>query len=84
MTWPAASYHWNESSNNVSEHGIDYELYRKYHQNRAVSDIAYWSLIVAYALLVIIGTIGNLLVILAVINNKGNFIFSQSHSALQM
>ena len=49
---------------------IDIELYEKYYHNRAVSSVTYWSLIVAYSLLIVAGSIGNLLVILAVVNNK--------------
>ena len=49
---------------------IDIELFEKYYHNRAVSSATYWSLIVAYSLLIVAGSIGNLLVILAVVNNK--------------
>ena len=49
---------------------IDIELFEKYYHNRAVSSATYWFLIVAYSLLIVAGSIGNLLVILAVVNNK--------------
>ena len=49
---------------------IDIELFEKYYHNRAVSSATYWCLIVAYSILIVAGSIGNLLVILAVVNNK--------------
>ena len=52
---------------------IDIELFEKYYHNRAVSSATYWSLIVAYSLLIVAGSIGNLLVILAVVNNKSKW-----------
>ena len=52
---------------------IDIELFEKYYHNRAVSSATYWSLIVAYSLLIVAGSIGNLLVILAVVNNKSKY-----------
>ena len=61
---------WNDTQ--LSKHAsIDYELYQKYYRNQNVSDTAYWSLMIAYTLLILVGSIGNFLVILAVINNKG-------------
>lgn len=63
-----------EDSMNVSlGASIDYDLYQKYNRNRAVSDPAYWTLIVAYSILIILGSFGNLFVIMAVVKNKGNF-----------
>ena len=46
------------------------ELYKKYNINRAVSDEAFWILIVAYSILIVFGCIGNLGVIIAVAGNK--------------
>ena len=46
------------------------ELYKKYNSNRAVSDEAFWILIVAYSILIVFGCIGNLGVIIAVAGNK--------------
>ena len=46
------------------------ELYKKYDNNQAVSDEAYWILIVAYSILIVLGCIGNLGVIIAVAGNK--------------
>ena len=53
---------------------VDMELFEKYYYNRSVSDIAYWSLIIAYSILIFAGFIGNLLVIFVVINNKSKSI----------
>ena len=53
---------------------IDFELFEKYYRNRAIPDTAYWSLIVSYSLLIIAGSLGNLLVILAVVNNKSKYV----------
>ena len=49
---------------------VDTDLFEKYYRNRSLSDAAYWSLVVSYSVLIIAGSIGNLLVILAVVNNK--------------
>ncbi len=57
---------------------VDEELYQKYTKNRAVSDTAYWLILIGYAVLIVVGSIGNLFVILAVINNKGLF-FQMTH-----
>ena len=77
----------NEDTNNVSEilvnatslplnvsstaFKLDYDLYQKYKMNRSVSDTAYWIILIAYTILIVMGTIGNLLVVLAVATNKG-------------
>ena len=66
---------WTESRNSSNHDDyydvtIDYDLFEKYHRNRAVSDTAYWLLITAYTLLIVAGSIGNMLVIAAVANNK--------------
>ena len=70
---------WNESFNETFGNASyeDYpteeevrELYRKYDKNQAVSDSAYWCLIVAYAILIVLGCFGNLLVIIAVAGNR--------------
>ena len=53
---------------------VDMELFEKYYYNRSVSDITYWSLIIAYSILIFAGFIGNLLVIFVVINNKSKSI----------
>ena len=53
---------------------VDMELFEKYYYNRSVSDIVYWSLIIAYSILIFAGFIGNLLVIFVVINNKSKSI----------
>ena len=64
----------NSVSDYVYESGsgssIDYDLFQKYDRNRAVGDTTYWTLIIAYSVLIVAGSIGNLLVILAVANNK--------------
>jgi len=49
---------------------VDTDLFEKYYRNRSLSDAAYWSLVISYSVLIIAGSIGNLLVILAVVNNK--------------
>ena len=49
------------------------ELYKKYDNNQAVSDEAYWILIVAYSILIVLGCIGNLGVIIAVAGNKSKW-----------
>ena len=67
----------NISETSVGENfSIDVELFDKYHQNRAIPDTAYWSLIVSYSMLIIAGSLGNLLVIVAVVNNKSENNFS--------
>ena len=53
---------------------VDMELFEKYYYNRSVSDTVYWSLIIAYSILIFAGFIGNLLVIFVVINNKSKSI----------
>ena len=50
---------------------VDWDLKEKFEQNRAVSNIAYYSLITAYSIVIFFGTIGNLFVIIAIISNKG-------------
>lgn len=50
---------------------IDHDLYQKYDKNRSVSDAAYWIILISYSILIVLGTLGNLLVIIAVANNKG-------------
>ena len=68
----------SETSSNESYYSyFDYpseeevkELYKKYDNNQAVSDEAYWILIVAYSILIVLGCIGNLGVIIAVAGNK--------------
>ena len=52
---------------------IDVKLFEKYYRNRAVSNTAYWSLIVSYSFLIFLGFLGNLLVIFAVVNNKSKW-----------
>ena len=51
---------------------VDWDLKEKFEQNRAVSNIAYYSLITAYSIVIFFGTIGNLFIITAIISNKGN------------
>ena len=46
------------------------DLYQKYAQNRSVSDTAHYGLIIAYTCMIVFGTIGNLLVIIAIASNK--------------
>ena len=50
---------------------VDWDLKEKFEQNRAVSNVAYYSLITAYSIVIFFGTIGNLFVIIAIISNKG-------------
>ena len=60
---------------------IDYDLYMKYDQNLAVSNTTYYILVVAYSILIIAGSVGNLLVIIVVAHNKGklpNYMLSSS------
>ena len=61
--------------NSTTAFELDYELYQKYKMNRSVSDTAYWLILVAYTILIVLGSFGNLLVVLAVATNKGNEIF---------
>ena len=63
----------NETTD-YEEYQIDVELLEKYYKNRAISDTAYWALIVSYSILIFVGSIGNFFVILAIINNKGKSI----------
>ena len=63
---------------------IDEDLLEKYKQNRAVSNTAYYILIISYTMLIIMGSIGNLFVITAIKSNKSKFIhiiFLNIHSA---
>jgi len=60
---------WDNSTATAYE--FDYELYLKYQKNRSVSDTTYWIILVAYTILIVMGSIGNLLVVLAVATNKG-------------
>ena len=53
---------------------IDEDLLEKYKQNRAVSNTAYYILIIAYTMLMILGSIGNFFVITAIKSNKSKFI----------
>ena len=53
---------------------IDEDLLEKYKQNRAVSNTAYYILIISYTMLIIMGSIGNLFVITAIKSNKSKFI----------
>ena len=81
----------SETSSNESYYNyFDYpseeevkELYKKYDNNQAVSDEAYWILIVAYSILIVLGCIGNLGVIIAVAGNKSKSsqnLFGISHT----
>ena len=54
----------------LQSYKIDLDLYRKYAQNRSVSDTAHYGLIIAYTCMIVFGTIGNLLVIIAIASNK--------------
>ena len=56
---------------------LDYDLYQKYKMNRSVSDTAYWIILIAYTILIVMGTIGNLLVVLAVATNKGRYFYKR-------
>ncbi len=49
---------------------IDYKLYQSYQYNMAVPAVAYYSLIFAYVVLIVIGSIGNLLVLGVIVFNK--------------
>ena len=53
---------------------IDEDLLEKYKQNRAISNTAYNILIIAYTMLIILGSIGNFFVITAIKSNKSKFI----------
>ena len=57
--------------NATTAYEFDYELYLKYQKNRSVSDTTYWIILVSYTILIVMGTIGNLLVVSAVATNKG-------------
>ena len=69
-TYDISNHEKNETTD-YEEYQIDVELLEKYYKNRAISDTAYWALIVSYSLLIVVGSIGNFFVILAIINNKG-------------
>ena len=56
---------------------LDNDLYQKYKMNRSVSDTAYWIILIAYTILIVMGTIGNLLVVLAVATNKGMYFYKR-------
>ena len=56
---------------------LDNDLYQKYKMNRSVSDTAYWIILIAYTILIVMGTIGNLLVVLAVATNKGKYFYKR-------
>ena len=56
---------------------LDYDLYQKYKMNRSVSDMAYWIILITYTILIVMGTIGNLLVVLAVATNKGVYFYKR-------
>ncbi|XP_042222789.1 neuropeptide F receptor-like [Homarus americanus] len=51
---------------NVSE-GLNIDLINKFQRNRRVNDGAYYALIVVYSLLIVLGSTGNSLVVVAVI-----------------
>ena len=59
---------------------IDEDLLEKYKQNRAVSNTAYYILIISYTMLIIMGSIGNLFVITAIKSNKSKFIYCFSEN----
>lgn len=61
----------NGTRNIFNASDLDQELLEKYDKNRSVSELAYWVILVSYSFLIVLGSLGNLLVILAVINNKG-------------
>jgi hypothetical protein len=64
------SHYMRSHNDSYDDQYIDVDLYEKYDKNRAVSDVAYYILITAYTCLIVIGSIGNLMVILAIISNK--------------
>ena len=49
---------------------IDYKLFQKYKYNMAVPETAYYCLIAAYVVLIVIGSTGNLLVLAIIVSNK--------------
>ena len=49
---------------------INQVLYEQYTRNRAVSDVTFWLLFVSYSILIAAGSLGNVLVMLAVGRNK--------------
>ena len=69
------TFNSNQTYRNLTNYedlfNVDWDLKEKYENNRAVSDIAYYSLITAYSVVIFFGTIGNLFVITAIISNKG-------------
>ena len=84
MNWTEVE--WNASSNTITyDYPASYEeleeLYKKYNNNQAVSDLVYWILIAAYSILIVLGCIGNLGVIIAVAGNrsKSNLYYCPSH-----
>ena len=69
MNW-TAGIALNATTFNNTNHKELKELYKQYDSNQAVSDVVYWTLIVAYSILIVLGCIGNLAVIIAVAGNK--------------
>ena len=64
-----ANQSWSKSNGSRQE-ALNHVLFDMYERNRAVSDTTYWLLILAYTLLIVGGSIGNLLVISVVITMK--------------
>jgi len=56
----------NFSSTMSNKSQVDSELYRRYLDNRSVSDSIYFFLIVIHAILMVFGTVGNIVVLLAI------------------
>ena len=68
----------NFSSTMSNKSQVDSELYRRYLDNRSVSDSIYFFLIVIHAILMVFGTVGNIVVLLAISMVKSK-IFSFFH-----
>ena len=69
-TFPSPNNSHVFGNTSLESYKIDLDLYRKYAQNRSVSDTAHYGLIIAYTCMIVFGTIGNLLVIIAIASNK--------------
>ena len=70
LSWPEVTH---GHSGNATPASIDTNLYEKYQKNRSVSDTSFWIILIGYSILIVVGSLGNLFVVLAVATSKGKF-----------
>jgi len=78
-SWRIQNISANFSSTMSNKSQVDSELYRRYLDNRSVSDSIYFFLIVIHAILMVFGTVGNIVVLLAISMVKSKIFSFFSH-----